>query len=220
MKLDLKDAIEKLYVAFSEAEVPRRPEQIDACPCCVSEDELRALVATDRRRLSCEVMRPYIHTARGPVTGKDFLYFFPRIMEVMYVEEYHIDPEPVFERLGSVEAKNLSPRQRSGLAEFMSSMIAEAARLLPEGSEEASDAWLIDEFVCCAALSGLEMKPHFEKMLEYPQLVRVFYAANRDAETGRFNNYFWGTDSYEARAEIVAWLRSDPVLAILTEPRS
>lgn len=215
MQLPLAAEVEDLYAAFDDTP---EPNSFDVCPCCVSDEELAPLRTRDRRSLTSEELTPYFFTATGSVTGEDFVHFFPRIVELMFVDGWEVERAVAFGRLGRVEARSLTPRRRSGLTRFMAAAVS-AIGQLSDASPADDHSWLIDEVIGCQALSGLAVDPLLERLLEYPRLLASFCAANPEILTsGRQSDPFFGDVAPESQAAIAGWLQSDHVLDLLTDP--
>ncbi len=151
MKFDLAGAIEDLYTAFDEARRPKEPADLDICPCCVHEEHIGPLLRTELRSLTTNELGEYAYTATSPVTKEDYLYFFPRLAEAVFVEDWSIEWARIFYRLGKLQPKSWTPRQRSGLVEFMSSLLEEINRLAE--SSETNHESALEEMLYCHAIS-------------------------------------------------------------------
>lgn len=216
VKLPLADAIENLYVAFDEARRPVAADELDICPCCVDDANTGPLLSTGLRQLTEAELREYMFTATGPVTGADFLYFFPRIVQGLFVEDWSVAPTRHFERLGRVEADRWTPRQRSGLTRFMSSVLAEIDRFADVF--EDSFGWMLEEAMYCHALSGLAMTPVLDDLLKYPTLLATFYEQNPELEsTGTLSLKYEPPIPVATQVEIREWMQLDRVVQALTE---
>lgn len=222
LMLELSDAIDELYLALADARRPASLEDLDICPCCVSDSEAQPLLRTPLRDLTADQLQPYFFTATSEITGPDFLYFLPRILELAFLEDWAVDPERVFVRLSRLEPQSWAPGQQARLTTFMAGLVTELANQAEDPTGEHSYDPYIDEAICCQALSGLDMKPVLDAILEYPALLAGFCAKNPGIETtGWLSNHFSrDLTSPETRVAIVAWLQTDRVLAVLTEPNA
>uniref|UniRef100_B8HWE9 Uncharacterized protein n=1 Tax=Cyanothece sp. (strain PCC 7425 / ATCC 29141) TaxID=395961 RepID=B8HWE9_CYAP4 len=77
----VESAIRDLYAAFSHVE---RPVEVDACPCCISLEELEAIQTKPLGELTTDDLYNYSHNALLNVGNEeDFRYFLPRILEIL-----------------------------------------------------------------------------------------------------------------------------------------
>ena len=213
MRYQLIEAIEALYVAFGDAQRPTRPEHLDICPCCVSEEHFGPLLTKSVRSLTGDELVEYFHTATGAVTRPDFLYFFPRIAELLFLEDWGREWATAFARLGKLDADSWTEQQRSELQRFMSALIIEVS------NKHQDPAWyhdMLEDVVCCHALAGLPMAPLLDELLAFPAVLRLFYEHNPSLDVGHLACYSCVPMPDAARDEIVAWLQTEPVLTILT----
>ena len=78
--MSLTIAIEALYDAFADIEMPRG---INGCPCCMTEDEYKTLTTKPLSELSAEELTTYASDALLTMGSEDdYQYFLPRIIEL------------------------------------------------------------------------------------------------------------------------------------------
>lgn len=186
----------------------------------MSDAERRVLLSTELRSLTAEELAPYVYSAprRDRTTGDDFLYFLPRIAELIFTQDWAVESEQVFTRIGGVPSASLSLTMRSGLIQFLHALLAEAGRMTSE-NDGASD-WLVAEVVCSASKTGLPIAPILEALLPHPEALRRLHRANPLAETtGALTCCFLDDQTENSKNALLAWLWSDQVMAILTARR-
>jgi hypothetical protein len=83
----LETAVDRLYVAFAGEP---RPADIEACPCCVSRDQVEALLGPeDLRTLPADVVADYAAHAMTTVgSASDFRYFLPRLLQLAVTDGF------------------------------------------------------------------------------------------------------------------------------------
>ncbi|MGB7207477.1 MAG: hypothetical protein WBD27_02340 [Pyrinomonadaceae bacterium] len=202
----LTSAIDDLYKAF--AEVPR-PEMIQACPCCMTADEVDALLAKPLRDLTADELSSYASSALLTVGDvPDYLYFLPRILEIsIFDDSWWPCIEVSGKKLEMADAASWPPERRTALSDFF---YAAVDRLL--GSKIYGR---IDEWVC--AIAAIEMDPHpFLARIEAdPDAVLEYFKANAKClPAGKLCNPFWENPAPEYD-EIVTWFKSEAVSKIL-----
>lgn len=203
----LNESIEQLYVAF--ASVPR-PREIDACPCCTSEDEVCDLIsAPNARMVPAEPLSSYASSAFLTVgSATDYLYFLPRILHVSATDDSWW-PEPAItgRAIKASAPGSWHADHRTAVATFFSAIVH--ASLGPERHH------LIDDWMCAIGKSGFPVLPHLRSIQKHPDAVLSYFTDN--AETlpqGKLANAFWDGRS-EPYNEIVDWFRSQPVRTIV-----
>ena len=78
---ELEIAVEKLYKVFSRYSLRRH---VEGCPCCVHEEDKRALESKPLQNLSAAELGRYSFKAMTTWGDKDdFRHFLPRIFELM-----------------------------------------------------------------------------------------------------------------------------------------
>ncbi len=230
--LKLDEAIEDLYSAFGDT---MRPYRLEGRPCCRDDEVMKQMTIKDRRDLSPDELAQYARKAistQGSVD--DYLYFFPRIVEIMVNDPGWIDWEVPFGKIGETEPSSWSSGRREGLESFFLKLLRHQMRL----DHYDDGGTVLDELICCVGRSGLELGSFLTEVLAYPAALASFYNSNFDRlQTGTLENPFWGNtrtfdidklapglrkvhqdrrDRYEAaQAQVVAWLRSSEVEDLL-----
>lgn len=231
----LDEAIEDLYSAFGNS---KRPYRFEGCPCCRDDEVMKQMTIKDRRDLSPDELARYARKAistQGSVD--DYLYFFPRIIEIMINDPGWIDWEVPFGKIGETDPSNWPGPQRQGLESFFLTLLKHQMTL----DHYDDGGTVLDELICCVGLSGLDLDPFLADVLAYPAALASFYNSNFDwLQAGILNNAFWGStrtfdidklaprlrkvhegrrDRHEAaQAKVVAWLRSSEVEELIFGP--
>src|SRR5690348_15560227 len=94
MNASFQEAIEGVYEAFRD--VPR-PKSVEGSSCCIDEKGISVLLSKPLRELSPDDLTHYASSVFLTVGAvEDFLYFLPRILEILATESgWWPDPEVV-----------------------------------------------------------------------------------------------------------------------------
>jgi hypothetical protein len=203
----LDKSIEQLYLAF--ASVPR-PAAIDACPCCVPEDETCQLTAASNvRTISPPLLASYASSAfltAGSVA--DYLYYLPRILDISATDDsWWPDPEVTGRAIKAAEPDEWHADQRSAVDSFFTAVIH--ASLNPDRHH------LIDSWMCAIAKSGFAVQPRLAAIQKHKAAVLSYF--NDNAETlpqRKLTNAFWQLPC-NAHDMIVNWFYAEPVRTIV-----
>ena len=203
----LDESIEQLYRAF--ARIPR-PDTIDACPCCVPDDENCQLTAApDVRAISPSLLASYASSAfltAGSVA--DYLHFPPRILNISATDDsWWPDPEVTGRAIKAAEPDNWHADQRSAVDTFFSAVVH--ASLDPDRHH------MMDSWMCAIAKSGFPVQPRLQAIQKHKAAVLSYF--NDNAETlpdRKLTNAFWELpcDSHDI---IVHWFHSESVRIIV-----
>lgn len=193
----LMDSIESLYAAFSD--VPK-PKRIDACPCCIDEKNLCALLTTPLRKLTPEELTSYASSAfltAGDVP--DYLYFLPRILEISVTIAYWWpDPEVTGRAINSTDPRLWCLKRLAAVEGFLHSLIGS----LLERDDSGFD---IDSWICAIGKMGLDVRRYLSQIEASPPHVLLYYEENANRLTQRrLSNDFWEppNDAYD---QVVNW---------------
>jgi hypothetical protein len=211
MLSNVASAIDELYVAFSSRP---KPSKIDACPCCVSADELCTLLNTPLRTLSPEQLSGFASSVLLTMGGEqDLRYFFPRMLDIAIHEPgWWPDREIILGKLSIGHWRAWSEREQSAIINTV--RVAFQADL-----QDPSDAaWNIDSWLCGLALAGADVQPFLRTLGESPNegaLLAYYELNSAHLSKRKLRNSFWGGNR-DAQAPILAWLTSAPVQEIVT----
>jgi hypothetical protein len=83
----LAEAVDRLYVAFA---AEPKPADLEACPCCVSREQVAALLGPDDlRTLPADTVADYAAHAMTTVgSASDFRYFLPRLLQLAVTDGF------------------------------------------------------------------------------------------------------------------------------------
>jgi hypothetical protein len=177
MHPNLRAAIDEQYRAFASP----KPATIEGCPCCITPEQIDALLATPLRELSYEQLRRYAESALATVGAvENFRYFWPRIAELAVTSEWpnSFDPELVFIPLSYGEWWTWPAHEQSALRGL-------AAALIERMRDEPLDASLVDSWICAIGQMLDDVTPLLEPLVAGTKAARHnlygFYDRNRRA---------------------------------------
>jgi hypothetical protein len=209
-KMNVNDAIESIYRAFS---VKKRPTTISACPCCHDQNEVCGLLKTPLRQITPSQLSAYaasVFLTAG--SEKDFRYFLPRILEISYRDRHWWpDREAALGKLALANWLDWSAPEIDALQSFFDVAFDEAIASDDDAHYEA-DSW-----ICGLALAGADVKPFLRK-LEVPAVEQVlfgFFELNAAAlPKGKLGNAFWNGNDVLAEP-IIAWFKSSTIQSVV-----
>ncbi|MFG3343292.1 hypothetical protein [Glycomyces sp. NPDC048151] len=217
MSESLADAVDRLYAAFES--VPR-PETIDRCDHCWTEQEAAAVLRpVPLRDLSADELRPYAASVLLTVGSvADFRYFLPRILEIACTDGFNWpDLEPLAGRLRDAEWETWTAEEQAAIR----GVLWASWRQVLSGHP---DNWGADTVLCAIGNAEDDLTPYLD---EWAASLRRTAAANelRDllqystswrSEVPRLTNAFWdGRD-----AQVIEWLTGPALRAALAEARA
>ncbi len=203
----LTQALEDLYAAFA---AHRKPQRIEACPCCVDSKEVCTLLNTPLRSLTPDQLSGYASSVFLTAGSQaDFRYFLPRMLDISLDDpSWWPDRECLLGKLTIANWKTWSSDQRQSLIHLFDAAFNEA--LLHEDA-----GWEIDSWICALSMAGLDVVPYLEK-LKAPAaekaLLQFFEVNAGSLPKGRLTNAFW-EDEKANPAPVIAWLNSRDVQA-------
>ena len=225
MIASLKKSIEKLYAVFSNA---CQPTAIYACPCCISEEEINALLSKSLRDIEPSDLKNYADCAFGTVGDlEDFKYFLPRILEILAhhtdwwnlvvtesgIYDYFTKPEVLFSKFKILaEWKTWPENEKQAIINFLDAMLDELLH------REKVTGWEIDSCICSLAMCVDDVIPYFQKLIE-PQhklKLREFYSIHRESlEETKPLDFWWDEIEDNQQEIIIKWLLSENVKNII-----
>ena len=200
-------AVEGLYSAF--ADVPK-PSGIEGCPCCIERENTDVLLAKPLRTLAPDELSNYAASAFLTAgSSADYLYFLPRILEVLVAcPVWRPDPEVVGKAISAAGHADWPERKKAALAEYIDAVWSE----MLDGPEARRD---MDTWICFAGRVPVRVTPLLERLLERPKrLVDLYEVNSQTLIEGRLSNGFWDEDS-EEHDRVVEWLRSPAVQTVI-----
>jgi len=215
MHPDLEAAIEEMYAAFARP----APREVDGCPCCTTEEELRALTETPLRELGEEQLGRYASSALLTVGNvEDLRYFWPRMVELVVRGELWTDIEVVFDKPKRGEWRSWPRPEQEAIERFARVVMDDLAR-------RELDAFEVDGWVCAFGRLMDDVVPLLAPLLEPTpaagaNLFSLHLLNARRIRRGKLTNAFWDEESAANEARVAAWLRSDAVSAALGRHRA
>jgi hypothetical protein len=130
MKSELKEIILEGYKLFSGYKIT---DNLDVCPCCVSEEEQAALIKTPLEKISLETLMVYNDSAKSEVIDlNEFKYFLPRLLELVAELKFPSHSvEITLSRIGYISQENWSETEMVFLRRFMESFFKKCLSLYP-----------------------------------------------------------------------------------------
>jgi len=207
---DVQDTIENLYTVFA---AKKPPQGIDACYCCLSEEEIKMLLAKPLRNLNAEVLSSYTMSVFLTVgSEEDYRYFLPRILEIVFQKvDWWPSKEVVFERLGRANWLSWSAIEKKALCEYFDAFFEYTIGL------EKNAARHLDDLLCGLGLAGVNLQAYLTR-LEHPDLHSLllgYFEENASSlEKGTLSNSFWSNNRDKATT-IIEWFQSDKIQALI-----
>jgi hypothetical protein len=221
----LLESIDTLYTVFSNAD---RPTEIYACPCCISEEEINALLTKPLRDIEPYELKNYADCALGTVGDlEDFKYFLPRILEILAhhsdwwsfvstdlgMYDYFTAPEILFSKFRiSAKWQTWPENERQAIVKFLDSLLDELLY------REEVTGWELDSCICSLAMCVDDVVPHCQKLIE-PQhklKLREFYSIHRESlERQKPLENWWDNVEDNQQEVIVKWLLSENIQTIV-----
>ena len=200
-------AVANVYRAFED--VPR-PAVIEGCPCCLEAGEIDILLSRPLRELSPTDLSDYASSVLLTVgSTEDFLYFLPRILEIVVREPGWCPDAETVARAIRDGGFHLWPENRQEAVKALFGSRLETLLLEPNSGFEVN-GWL-----CAIGRLHIDLAPFLDQLVAHPKRLVEIYRINRTTlEVGRLRNTFW-SDSPEQEQQVVAWFQSDPVQEII-----
>jgi hypothetical protein len=206
MHPEVERAIEQMYAAFARP----TPREVDGCPCCITPEELRALVETPLRELSGDQLGSYSFSVLLTVGDvADLRYFWPRIAELSARGELWTDIEVVFDKPRRGEWRSWPRAEQEAIERFARAVMDDLAR-------RELDAFEVDGWVCAFGRMMEDVVPLLAPLLEPTaaagaNLFSLYSWNARRIGRGKLTNAFWDEESAANEARVAAWLRGDAV---------
>lgn len=205
--MNLVDAIESVYAAFSDTETP---VSVDGCPCCMAAEEYETLTAKPLRELTVDDLGKYSRSALLTMgTEADYSYFLPRILELTIGDDgdWITSVEITAEKMRMAGFEGWTKRRHLAINDLWLTVIREIAT---EGDPELLEfrAFDIDSWLAAATLIPLPVSPLLSSLEGSPVVLRTLYNKNfMTISQGRLDNAFLKEPS-EGQTEIANWLRN------------
>jgi len=207
MTTKLSNAIEGMYEAF--ADVPR-PTTIDGCPCCVDGKDISVLLSKPLRELSPGELSAYASAVFLTVGAvEDFLYFLPRILEILALEAgWWPDPEIVGRAIITSAFTTWPARRQQAILHYFHETIA--ACLTDDDAPSDRDSW-----ICTIGRAGVDLAPFLERVsADGSRLIEYYENNSKSLVKGRLANAFWD-DCPEPEKQVVDWFQSAAIQGLI-----
>lgn len=208
MGTNLDKAIKQLYDAFAHEP---KPWIIDACPCCLSPEELKVLVQTPLRQLTADQLSKYASSVFLTAGSEpDYRYLLPRILDLSLHGAFSWpDHEVVGKSLANAHWSLWPTPLRDSITQ---AFLAALEQAIPNHS-----GWEVDELICGFALTGMDIAPFLTRLeaADAEQTLIEFYERNAPAlRKGSLANNFWESHETEA-APLIAWFGSAKIMTTI-----
>lgn len=221
--MDLHDAIEGLYRAFS---IYPLPSYTDPCLHCHSTDDEAKLHSLPLRELGTAELRDYAADALLVWGGvSDFKHFLPRIFELFVGADdpglVLIDPEILFSKFRHGQWLTWPEGEQAAVRTFL---MALWARVLCNPPEEG-DFMDVESWLCTIAQAEDDLGPYLNLWIEVPSLSASFalsalLLSGGVTDSGKSNrNAFWG-DREVQYEQVRTWAGSAHVVQRLQKARA
>ncbi len=208
MTSSLHSAIENVYEAFRDI---RKPTSVHGCPCCIEKKGVDVLVAKRLRDLSPDDLSHYAASAFLTVGAvEDYLYFLPRILEILVSERFWWPhPEVVARAINTAGFHSWPSRRQSALKRYFDAVIEEL--LTMEGSVHDIDSW-----ICALGGLNLDLAPFLARVsANCPRLVEYYELNSQSLVDGCLVNNFWDY-APEKQKQVVEWFVSAGTQKLIT----
>jgi hypothetical protein len=199
MNSSLAEAIENLYSGFGDV---CRPTGIVGCPCCWNETEGSILLAKPLRALTCGDLAHYARSVFLTVSGDDFFYFLPRILEAAASDsEWLVDIEITGRGIKDSGYAGWPAGRRVVVLAFFEA-------ILDEIMNDSERLYELDSWLCAPGLFLDDLSPILDRVAQNPRALISFYEDNSTSlMRGELSNAFW-SDAAAMHAQVVAWFNS------------
>jgi hypothetical protein len=209
MSPSLQQAIKDVYAAFRD--VPR-PASVVGCPCCIDGKGISILLTKPLRELSPDDLTHYAASAFLTVGAvEDYLYFLPRILEILATEHnWWPDPEVVTRAIHTAGFHSWPESRRKALTRYFEEVVSDL--LGTEGSGFEIDSW-----ICALGRLHIPLAPFLTRIaVSRPRLIEFYEVNSQPLAGGRLANGFWD-EAPEEQKQVVEWFRSPETQRIIEE---
>ena len=209
---DVNDSIQLLYEVF--AGYPK-PKDFPTCECCVSDQQMRALLKRKLHELTIEELSGYVMGVFLTVGSvADFKYFLPRIIELVTTRDWlaDLEPEIALERLRLAGWDEWPERERSAVLRVLEEKYSSLL------NDEDSDSFEIDGWICALGQCVPDITPYLDQLLGSSHVLDFVERNFKSWQVGEeLANPFWRENAPENAARVLAWLNSAEVKRLLSE---
>jgi hypothetical protein len=202
----LQVAIESVYDAFKEVS---KPAKIDGCPCCIDDKEVGTLLSKPLRKLLPDDLSSYASSVFLTVGSKeDFLYFFPRIIEILATDpSWWPSPEIVTRAMHTAGFHSWDHSRKQSVLAYFQEVIEDSLNCEAVGD--------VDCWICALGRLHADLSSYLQQITLHKPRLLEFYEVNRsELSCNKLANGFW-KDAPEEEKIVVEWFRSAEVLEVL-----
>jgi hypothetical protein len=222
----LHQAIEKLYTTFSNA---TQPTAIEACSCCISDEEINALLSKPLREITNFDLINYTDCAFLTVGDlEDFKYLLPRILEIFACQiewwgfirinneiyKYFTTPEIFFSKfIILAEWEKWPQTEKQAVTEYLDALLDELLQRQENTKEE------IDSCLCLISMFIENINPYFNKFLNprnKQKLVDFYKIHEERLKNGEALDEGWWDYVEDNQQVILDWFSSEQVKNIIS----
>lgn len=198
-----------LYDIFSSY---NKPQSIEACPCCMNDNEINLLLTKELQNLTSNDLCSYATVVFQTVgSKKDYMYFFPRILELCLENKLGWpDPEIVFRSIRVASWEIWKKPEKNIVLELFKSKFIQLAETADNGSQ-------INQLLCAISFinNNINKFLHILEKYEVNGSYYDFIECNlKFFTTGRLTNKFW-RDCPKQEQQVIKWLHNDKVSTYL-----
>ena len=181
----------ELYQTFARHP---KPQSIAVCPCCMDQEEVGVMLKKQRDVLTADELSSYASSVFLTCGDKrDFMYFFPRILELQLLDAFSWpDPEVFYRAIGQAEFNHWTDAEQSVVTE----LTVDKIRTLSTHAEHGAE---VDTWLCALSSIMGDIGPILDE-LESTEVWGGFIDWNIKALTeGKLTNSFWDERPEQAR---------------------
>jgi hypothetical protein len=212
----LRDAIEPLYIAFSQY---RLRERIDACNHCHGSEDDRLLRSKKLRELGVRELHHYIWDAMTTWGDDyDFRHFLPRILEIYALDERltgeFINPEIVLGKLQYARWTNWPASEQEAIRRYLSALWI--SKINHEFPWEEFLPSLIEDWLCAIGQAEDDLEPYLARWegegtsAAVGNLSHLIVSVQNELRKKKLRSAFW-KDRQVQSAQVVNWLLGNKV---------
>ncbi|MFC3192748.1 hypothetical protein ACFODZ_00715 [Marinicella sediminis] len=195
----------ELYQAFARHP---KPKSIAVCPCCMDQEEVDVMLKKQRDVLTADELSSYassVFLTCGDIS--DFMYFFPRILELQLLDVFSWpNPEVYYRAIGQAEFNNWTDAEQSVVIQLTVDKINTLSMHAENGAE-------VDTWLCALSSIMNDISPVLDN-LESTEVWGDFIDWNIKALTeAKLTNSFWD-DRPEQAKQLLNRLQSNSVRAL------
>lgn len=207
----LNDAIESLYVAFSQY---RLRERIAACNHCHDSDDDRLLRSKKLRELETQELHHYIWDAMTSWGDDyDFRHFLPRILEIYALDEnltaQFVNPEIVLGKLQYAKWTNWPAKEQEAVKQYLSALWL--SKINHDFPWEDFSPSFIEDWLCAIGQAEDDLNPYLAEWLAarsseaIGNLSHLIVSVHAELNKKKLRSAFW-KDRQVQSAQVVSWI--------------